>query len=67
MFLSFSSFVDYMNVAANMQLQTADYDYIISSNGTERSAQALLEVYDDVQSNAYLDSAVLRATDGFFL
>ena len=65
MFLSFSSFVDYMNVAANMQLQTADYDYIISSNGTERSAQALLEVYDDVQSNAYLDSAVLRATDSF--
>lgn len=65
MFLSFSSFVDYMDMAANMQLQTANYDYIISANSTERSAQALLEVYDDVQSNANLDNAVLRATDSF--
>ncbi len=63
LFLSFSSFVDYMNVAANMQLQTADYDYVLSANGTEASEAALLEVYEDVRSNAYIDSATLRATD----
>lgn len=59
MFLSFSSFVHYMNTGAEMQFENVDYDYSISAQ-QQQSVDLLRQSYRDIKANPSVQRAGLR-------
>lgn len=60
MFLSFSSFVHYMNTGARMEFQDVGFDYSISASDNEQSADLLQETYRQIKANPSVQQTGLR-------